>query len=153
MNIFIKSHKYSIKTASNQKSSEVWPPLKFNFTYWEVFSAKFSYKNSWNKTVLQNWQMTRCHYDRCPYGPSLTSLIIAQFGQNWCLNTLEFTQQFNGTITYYPRDMSYVTCHTCHTSHVTHQHFLLPYTSGVSKSMFSIPGVQWDYCLSCPVMP
>ena len=30
------------KTAENQKVEENRPPLKFNFTYWEVFSALYT---------------------------------------------------------------------------------------------------------------
>ena len=33
------------KTAKYRKVEEVWPPLKFNFTYWVVFSGWFGQEN------------------------------------------------------------------------------------------------------------
>ena len=98
---------------------------------------------------LGMWHHYHYHY-HYHYGRSLTSLILAQIGQNWGLNTSEFTQQFIGTIDRDPSDIIY------HYHYHYHYHYgpsLLPWASGVSKSMYSIPEVQWDYCLSCPVMP
>ena len=41
------------KTAKYRKVEEVWPPLKFNFTYWVVFSGWFGQEN-YEKS---------CHFD------------------------------------------------------------------------------------------